>query len=73
MAGFFKKLFGGKAKSANEVEDLVIETLSGILENSGLELTFKTNFEKEDDGFGHPVRFLQKVCQMSSDSVCTRL
>jgi len=52
--GFLKKLFGGMSKgSSNEVEKLVSETLEGLLERSGLDLTFKSEYSKEDDGAGH--------------------
>lgn len=47
MAGFFKKLFGGK-KQGGDVESLVEETLAGIIEKSGFELTFDLNFEKNE-------------------------
>jgi spoIIIJ-associated protein len=52
--GFLKKLFGGMSKgSSNEVEKLVSETLEGLLERSGLDLTFKTENTIEDGGFAH--------------------
>lgn len=53
MAGFFSKLFGGKSKSGGgEVENLVNETLAGIIEKGQFELTFKTSFEKEGENEG---------------------
>ncbi len=48
MAGFFKKLFGGK-KQASEVESLVENTLAGVIELAGFELTFDLSFEKNDN------------------------
>lgn len=48
MAGFFKKLFGGK-KQVSEVEDLVENTLAGVIELAGFELTFDLKFEKNDN------------------------
>ena len=47
MAGFFKKLFGGK-KETSEVESLVENTLAGVIELAGFELTFDLNFEKNE-------------------------
>jgi spoIIIJ-associated protein len=57
MAGFFSKLFGGgksKAEEAGggEVEGLVRETLSGIIEKGQFDLTFDIKFEKEADQDG---------------------
>ena len=53
MAGFFKKLFGGKSKSGNsEIENLVQENLEGLLEKSGLDLQFDLKYEKENDQEG---------------------
>jgi spoIIIJ-associated protein len=48
MAGFFKKLFGGK-KQGSDVENLVEETLAGMIEKAGFELTFDLNFEKNEN------------------------
>lgn len=49
--GFFSKLFGGKSKSAgSEVEALVTETLSGIIERAQFDLKFEVHSSKEDDG-----------------------
>lgn len=47
MAGFFKKLFGGK-KQGSEVETLVQETLAGVIEKAGFELSFDLTFEKTE-------------------------
>lgn len=42
MAGFFRNLFGGKkADSATEVEALLQETIEGLLETSGFDLTYE--------------------------------
>lgn len=48
MAGFFKKLFGG-GKKTSELESLVEETLAGVIEKAGFELTFELNLEKNDN------------------------
>ncbi|AHI07377.1 hypothetical protein BDW_14385 [Bdellovibrio bacteriovorus W] len=49
--GFFRKLFGGKSKSANsEVEALVQKTLEGIVEKAQFDLTFEVRTDKEDNG-----------------------
>ncbi|MNJ91072.1 hypothetical protein D3C87_87170 [compost metagenome] len=50
MAGFFKKLFGGKSKGNSEVESLVQKTLEGIIEKAQFDLSFEIRTEKEDDG-----------------------
>ncbi len=47
MAGFLKKLFGVK-KQSGEVETLVEETLSGVIEKSGFELAFELSMEKNE-------------------------
>lgn len=48
---FFKKLFGGGAKAkASGVEALVSENLQGLIERSGLDLTFEIRAEQEEDG-----------------------
>jgi spoIIIJ-associated protein len=53
MAGFFSKLFGGKSKSSGgEVETLVHDTLTGIIEKGQFDLSFKINYEKESDTEG---------------------
>lgn len=39
MAGFLRKLFGGKSKGG-DVENLIKDTLEGIIEKSGLDLTY---------------------------------
>ncbi len=44
MAGFLKKLFGGKKEETN-VENLVEQTLNGIIERGGFELSFDIDFE----------------------------
>ncbi len=49
MAGFFKKLFGGKPKAGN-VEAMVQDTLEGLIEKSGLDLDFDIT-EKKDGEF----------------------
>lgn len=49
MAGFFKKLFGGK-KSSNEIETLVQENVQNLVELGGFEIEFQTRFEKDEEG-----------------------
>ncbi|RYZ88306.1 MAG: hypothetical protein EOP04_09695, partial [Proteobacteria bacterium] len=54
MAGFFSKLFGGKSKSnsnssGGEVESLVNDTLTGIIEKGNFDLNFNISFTKESD------------------------
>ncbi len=48
MAGFFKKLFGGKPKAGN-VEAMVQDTLEGLIEKSGLDLDFDITEKKDGD------------------------
>jgi spoIIIJ-associated protein len=48
MAGFFKKLFGGKGK-ADGVEAMVQETLEGLIEKSGLDLDFDVSSSADGD------------------------
>ena len=48
MAGFFKKLFGGKPKAGN-VEAMVQDTLEGLIEKSGLNLDFDITEKKDGD------------------------
>ena len=54
MAGFFSKLFGGnKSKSSGgEVETLVNDTLTGIIERGNFDINFNINFSKESDQEG---------------------
>jgi spoIIIJ-associated protein len=53
MAGFFSKLFGGKSKSSGgEVETLVRDTLTGIIEKGQFDLSFKVSYEKEANAEG---------------------
>lgn len=48
MAGFFSKLFGGKSKSSGgEVENLVVEKLTGIIEKGNFDLTYTIKFTEE--------------------------
>lgn len=49
MAGFFKKLFGGGKKSSSGIEGLVEETLAGVIEKAGFDLSFDLKFEKNED------------------------
>ncbi len=51
MAGFFKKLFGGKSKVGN-VEAMVQETLEGLIEKSGLDLDFEITEKVDGDNVG---------------------
>lgn len=46
--GFFSKLFGGK-KSGSDLENLVSDTLTGLIEKSGFDLSFKIRLEKEEE------------------------
>lgn len=48
MAGFFRKLFGGK-KQGSELETLVEETLAGVIEKGGFDITFDLKFDKTDN------------------------
>lgn len=50
MTGFFSRLFGGKKRSegVSQVADLVGTTLEGIIEKSGLDLTF--DIQDAEDG-----------------------
>lgn len=49
---FFKKLFGGGSSKgkASGVEALVSDNLQGLIEKSGLDLSFEISADKEDDG-----------------------
>lgn len=48
MAGFFKKIFGGKSKT-DDLEGLVKDTLEGILEKSGLDLVYDVNITQDGE------------------------
>lgn len=46
MTGFFKKLFGGKKSEGNdEIYSLVQETLEGLIEQAGFDLSFEMKKE----------------------------
>lgn len=46
MTGFFKKLFGGrKDKGSSEVESLIQDTLEGLIEQAGFDLSYELNRE----------------------------
>ena len=47
MAGFFSKIFGGGKKV--DLEAVVEETLTGILEKGGFDLAYNLDIEKKDD------------------------
>lgn len=46
MAGFFSKIFGGKKV---DLEAVVEETLTGILEKGGFDLAYNLDIEKKDE------------------------
>jgi hypothetical protein len=47
---FFKKLFGtGKKSSDSPVEDLLRQTLEGLLANGGFEIEYEIKTEKQED------------------------
>ncbi len=51
MSGFFSKLFGGKKKTGgSEVETLVNNTVEGLIEKTGLELSFDVESGTDDQG-----------------------
>lgn len=50
MAGFFSKIFGGKKKEVTGVESLVQETLTGLFEKGGFDLSFETTMGTDDQG-----------------------
>lgn len=51
MAGFFKRLFGGKKSEANsEVESLISSTMEGIIAHSGLDLSYNLSKSQEAGG-----------------------
>ena len=52
MTGFFKKLFGMGKGASSDVEKLVQENLAEVIKISGLDLSFETTFEKEENGHG---------------------
>jgi spoIIIJ-associated protein len=47
---FFKRLFGGKKESGGEVENLVRQTLDGLIEKGNFELEYELSFEADDKG-----------------------
>ena len=49
MAGFFKKLFGGKGK-AGSVEEMVRDTVEGLIERSGLDLSYDVTVSSNGEG-----------------------
>jgi spoIIIJ-associated protein len=48
MAGFFSKIFGG-GKKEDSLESVVEETLNGILEKGGFDLSYELNIEKKEE------------------------
>lgn len=48
MAGFFSKIFGGGKKESN-LESVVEETLNGILEKGGFDLSYELNIEQKEE------------------------
>jgi len=54
MAGFLSKIFGGKKKATGGgIEDVVCETLDGLIERGGFELTYDCKIETEASGESH--------------------
>lgn len=50
VGNFFSKLFsGGKSKATNGVQDLVENTLKGLIEKSNLDLTFEVHASNEGE------------------------
>ncbi len=51
MTGLFQKIFGGKKKDAkiDGPLDLVEDVLKGLIDASGFELTFESNYDQEVD------------------------
>jgi len=50
---FFKRLFGGKKESvegAGEIENLVRQSLDGLIEKGNFELEYELTFENDDKG-----------------------
>lgn len=62
MAGFFKKIFGGKKK--NEVTEIIEETLQGVVSRSNLNLSFEVQALEENsynvEFFGDDEEFLKE-------------
>lgn len=53
MSGFLSKIFGGKKKSSgggSEVEDLVYDTLAGLIQKGDFALSFELNASTDDAG-----------------------
>lgn len=51
MSGFLSKIFGSKKKSeGGAVEDLVYDTLGGLIERGGFDLSFELNATTDDAG-----------------------
>ncbi len=54
---FFKKLFGvGKKSSDSPVEDLLRQTIEGLLANGGFELEYEIKSEKMEDGYAFDIQ-----------------
>lgn len=47
MAGFFSKIFGGGKKA--DLESVVEETLNGILDKGGFDLSYELNISKKEE------------------------
>jgi spoIIIJ-associated protein len=51
MSGFFSRLFGGKKKEeGSEVAQLVRQTLDGLIEKAGFDLSYELTEGKDDQG-----------------------
>jgi spoIIIJ-associated protein len=50
MMSFLKKLFGGKKELETDVENLVKDTLEGIIERGSFEMTYKVSLSKSPEG-----------------------
>jgi spoIIIJ-associated protein len=49
--GFFSKIFGGKKKGeTGDVENLIVETLDGLLDKAQLDLAYELNLSKDNNG-----------------------
>ncbi len=74
---FLKKLFGGKKEPDNEIEDLVKDTLEGIIERGGFEMTYEVTTKKDERGettlavelFGQDEELLKEKKGMMLDSL----
>ena len=65
MAGILKKIFGGKEKAGERIDDIVEDTIIGVIEHGGFELSYEIKVAEDDSSvevelFGEDDEFLKE-------------